>query len=437
MKLSLRGYSWQQFQGDAFGGLIAALIALPYGLAMAQLMGLPPVLGLFTSMISAPITTLLGRNPLLIGGTSSVTLPFIAKAVEDQGIGGAAKVCLTAGVLMMAFSVLRLGRHMSKVPLAVVSGFSCGIGALMIITQLRTIFGLSTPDGGWADSMLGQLIQVASRLGDMQMVPFVLAAVVIILTTLTARYVPKMPAPITGILGAVAVYHLFHWHQQEVGTLPVEVPPFQGFQWLATDVYTVVPAAFGLAFVTSVNILLTSRVVDHFRGRHTPMRKTDADGELGAYGIANIVGGMFAAPMSVGIPARSVAAIRCGATTRMANVMHCICLIVFVTLAGSFVAHVPIPALAGVTAWMGFCLLDWGTWRRLPKMRRSDAAAFIVTSFGVLVTNAVFAVAAGCAIFGLRILRERWLHRVHGAGSATAPAQTVELNSFSSAKTTK
>jgi len=434
LKRYLRGYSWSQFQGDAFGGLIAALIALPYGLAMAQLMGLPPVLGLFTSMISAPITILLGRNPLLIGGTSSVTLPFIANAVTDQGIGGAAKVCLTAGVLMMAFSVLRLGRHISKVPLAVVSGFSCGIGALMIITQLRTIFGIARPEAGWAESMIGQLFQVILRLGDMQSIPFILAAVVIVLTTLTARYLPKMPAPLTGILGAVAVYHLFQWHQQEVGTLPVEIPPFQGFQWFATDVYTVVPAAFGLAFVTSVNILLTSRVVEHFRGRHTPMRKADADGELGAFGIANIVGGMFAAPMSVGIPARSVAAIRCGATTRMANVMHCICLIGFVTLAGSFVSHVPIPALAGVTAWMGFCLLDWGTWRRLPKMRRSDSAAFLVTAFGVLITNAVFAVAAGCLVFGVRVLRERWRQRQ--VAELEQRTQSVELSSLSSAKTT-
>jgi sulfate permease, SulP family len=425
----LRGYSWTQFQGDAFGGLIAALIALPYGLAMAQLMGLPPVLGLFTSMISAPITVLLGRNPLLIGGTSSVTLPFIAKAVTDQGIGGAAKVCLTAGVIMMAFSVLRFGRHISKVPIAVVSGFSCGIGALMVITQLRTIFGLRAPDGGWAESMLGQLVQVAARLGDMQAIPFVLAAVVIIVTTLFARYLPKMPAPLMGILGAVGVYHIFHWHQQEVGTLPVEIPPFQGFQWLATDVYTVIPAAFGLAFVTSVNILLTSRVVDHFRGRHTPMKKGDADSELGAYGIANIVGGMFAAPMSVGIPARSVAAIRCGATTRMANVMHCVCLILFLTLAGSFVSHVPIPALAGVTAWMGFCLLDWGTWRRLPKMRRSDAAAFLVTAFGVLVTNAVIAVAAGCMVFGGRVLADRWRQRNRVADQATEPVRFRSLSS--------
>ncbi|MEJ7607874.1 MAG: SulP family inorganic anion transporter [Bryobacteraceae bacterium] len=61
-------YSFRQFTGDTFGGAIAALIALPYGLAMASLMGLPPVLGLFTSLLTAPITALLGRNPVLIGG---------------------------------------------------------------------------------------------------------------------------------------------------------------------------------------------------------------------------------------------------------------------------------------------------------------------------------------------------------------------------------
>src|ERR1017187_10819576 len=63
-------YSLRVFLGDCFGGLIAALIAIPYGLAMASLMGLPPVLGIFTSILTAPVTALLGRNPVLIGGRS-------------------------------------------------------------------------------------------------------------------------------------------------------------------------------------------------------------------------------------------------------------------------------------------------------------------------------------------------------------------------------
>jgi len=68
-------------------------------------------------------------------------------------------------------------------------------------------------------------------------------------------------------------------------------------------------------------------------------------------------------------------------------------------MGSKFVAQIPIPALAGVTAWMGICLLEWSTWRRLPKMRRLDAAAFLATAFAVLVTNAVAAVAIGCSLF--------------------------------------
>src|SRR6202022_3832799 len=103
-------YSWKRFGGDASGGMIAALIALPYGLSMAALMGLPPVMGVMTSILTAPITAILGRNPVLIGGTASATVPFIASAVRTHGIGGAAKVTIVASVLMMAFCVLRLGR---------------------------------------------------------------------------------------------------------------------------------------------------------------------------------------------------------------------------------------------------------------------------------------------------------------------------------------
>src|SRR5712671_5117743 len=109
MTLRATHYTLRALVGDCFGGVIAAMIALPYGLAMASLMGLPPVLGIFTSVLTAPIIALLGRNPVLIGGTASATVPFIAAAVRNQGVGGAAKVSMVASVIMMAFCVMRLG----------------------------------------------------------------------------------------------------------------------------------------------------------------------------------------------------------------------------------------------------------------------------------------------------------------------------------------
>jgi SulP family sulfate permease len=401
-------YSSRQFFGDTFGGAIAALIALPYGLAMASLMGLPPVLGLFTSLLTAPITALLGRNPVLIGGTASATVPFIALAVRHQGIGGAAKVSIVASVFMMAFCVMRLGRHISKIPHTVVSGFSCGIGAMMVISQLKTLFGITTPIDS-SSNMIGQLFHIFGHLGEARFAPIALGFLVLAGAFASARYSSKLPAPLLGILVAVLGSWALNLHENEVGSLPLSIPPFAGFQWLPSDVYTVLPSALALAFVTSVNLLITSRVVEHFRGRHKHLKPTDADRELGAYGIANVCAGMFGAPMSVGIPARSLANVRCGGTTRVSNFMHALFILAFITLGAGMVAHIPIPALAGVTAYVGICLLEWSTWGRLPKMRRVDAAAFLSTAIAVLVVNAVAAVAIGCMMYAGHAVYARWI----------------------------
>jgi len=402
-------YTWRRFRGDVSGGAIGSLIALRYGLALVSLMGLPPILGVYTSIISAPFCAVLGRNPVLIGGTSSVTVPFIAAAVRAQGISGAAKLCISASVVMMAFCILRLGRHVAKVPHSVVAGFSCGIGGMMIISQLRTIFALDKPAGGWKESMLAQLVQVVQNLGQMRVQPFIVALTVVVIATTVIYWLPRSPAPLFGVVVALVVGKFFGWHEKEVGTLFAGLPSPLGFQWESSDVWNVLPAAFGLAFVSSVNLLMTSRVVEHFRGRHKLMKKHDADMELGAYGIGNLIGGTFGAPTSVGIAARSLANVQCGASTATSNVIHALFLVGFLTLGTQFLAQIPLAALAGVTAWMGARLLDWSTWRRLGKMRLVDAAAFVGTAVAVLMINAVAAIAIGCSFHVLYYVYRRFV----------------------------
>jgi len=141
------------------------------------------------------------------------------------------------------------------------------------------------------------------------------------------------------------------------------------------------------------------------------MKTSDADAELGAYGIANICAGMFGAPLSVGIPARSLAVVRCGGSTRLSNLLHAAFLMAMLWFGAGLAAHVPIAALAGVTAWMGLCLLDWSAWRRLPRMSRVDAAAFLATALSVLLVNAVLAVAIGCSLYGLRAIYVKWIRQ--------------------------
>jgi SulP family sulfate permease len=230
-----------------------------------------------------------------------------------------------------------------------------------------------------------------------------------VVAALIMRWSPRLPAPLIGVLLAAGVAQLLRLHESEVGTLPLSLPPFAGFAWTPQDVLNVLPAGLMLAFVSSANLLLTSRAVEHFRGRHKHMKRTDSDAELGAYGIANLAAGVFGAPMSVGIPARSVANVRCGGTTRISNIMHAVFLFLLVRLGSGALAHIPLTALAGVTAWMGFCLLDVSTWRRLHKMRWVDSGAFMVTAIGVLLVNAVAAVLAGCALYGIQYVYNKYV----------------------------
>jgi len=269
----------------------------------------------------------------------------------------------------------------------------------MVILQLRTLLGLPTLPGNAPASPVGQLVKVVNNLADTRWEPLLLGSIVVAGAVAAARRWPRSPAPLLGVALAAAVGYLLGWHERLLGAVSLKLPPFAGFTWEPADVTDVLPAALGLAFVASVNILITSRVIEHFQGRHRPLRAADADGELGAYGIANLLAGIFGAPLSVGIPARSLANLRCGGTTRLSNLLHAVFLLILVGFGSGLIARIPLAALAGVTAYVGLSLLEWSTWRRLHRMRRLDAAAFLATAAAVLTIDPVAAVAIGCALY--------------------------------------
>jgi SulP family sulfate permease len=412
-------YRFRELFGDFSGGAIAALIALPYGLAMARLMGLPPSLGLFTSILTAPITAALGRNPVLIGGTASATVPFLAAAVREQGVAGSAKLVLASSCFLILFGLFRLGRQVARVPHAVVSGFSCGVGAMMVALQLPTLLGVAGPGGIASGKPLDVLISSFSQVGIAEHEPILLGAIVVLGAFLTHRLWPRSPSALIGVALAVGVGEALGWRGRAVGLVSIELPPLASFRWAWTDVTEILPSAFGLAVVASVNILITSKVVEHFQGRHRHLRPADADAELGAYGVANLCAGAFGAPLSVGIPARSLANVRCGGQTRLSNLLHAVVLLALVWFGAPLIARIPLAALAGVTAFVGLGLLEWSTWRRLPRMNRVDAAAFLITTGATLFGNAFIAVALGCSLSLTRHVYRKL------AGTAAEPAPTA------------
>jgi sulfate permease, SulP family len=99
--------------------------------------------------------------------------------------------------------------------------------------------------------------------------------------------------------------------------------------------------------------------------------------------------------------------VRCGGTTRLSNFLHALFLLLLLRFGSGIIAHIPLAALAGVTAYVGLGLLEWSTWRRLHRMRLLDASAFLITAAAVLTTNAVAAVAIGCSFYVARHLVDK------------------------------
>jgi len=126
----------------------------------------------------------------------------------------------------------------------------------MIISQLRIMLGLRPPPGGWRESMLGQLLQVIGNLMRAQPVPALLGFVVILVATIVVFRLPRSPAPLFGVVAAVLLARTFGLHEKAVGALPLTIPPFTGFRWAPSDVWTVLPDAFGLALLTGIELHL-------------------------------------------------------------------------------------------------------------------------------------------------------------------------------------
>ena len=280
----------------------------------------------------------------------------------------------------------------------------------MLVSQLDIILGVSSPLTRAAGSTLGQLAAVIQHLignahgaagagadGDSWRRRF------------SARFSHHLPAPLIGVALAILDGPLLRLARKG-SRLPFR-PAYRRsapFSCGARTFWSLLPSAVALAFVSSVNILITSRVVEHFRGRHKRMKPADADPELGAYGLANSAASIFGAPLSVGIPARSLAVVRCGGTTPLANLFHA------VVPAGDSAARLGLRGAHPHSRAGRRDRLDGPVPARLERLAppaqnvRLDAAAFLATVFSVLTVNAVLAVAIGCSLYAAHALWVRY-----------------------------
>ena len=140
---SLVHYSAKDLWSDVGAGLTVGVVALPLAMAFAIASGLPPQVGLFTSIIAGLMISVLGGSKVQIGGPAGAFIVVVYGIVQTSGVQGLIIATLMSGVLLFLMGLLRLGTLIRFIPVAVVIGFTNAIAVLIMLSQVKDFLGLN------------------------------------------------------------------------------------------------------------------------------------------------------------------------------------------------------------------------------------------------------------------------------------------------------
>lgn len=403
----LQNYNRATFFGDLSAGLVTGIVTIPLSLGLAIATGVPPVWGLYTSVVAGILAALFGGSRFSVSGPAAAMIPILAPIITVYGLAKLPAIGLLAGVLLVIFGLLKLGDLIRYVPPAVTYGFTAGIAVVIATGQLNNFFGLTGVPGSeyFHQKLLGTLTHLPQT-----NVPALLLGLLALLILLALPRVPgwlgRIPASLVAVVACTA--------------LPVFVPYFAGVTTIAEafgvltlgppplrwpldfgDWPTLLLPALKIAFLISIESLLCAVVADKMtRTRHAPNR------ELVAQGLANL-----ATPFFTGIPATAVIArtgtsIKNGARTRLAAAIHALVVLLFLVALAPLGSQIPLTVLAAilfVTAWKISEAKEIAhLWRLAP---RADLLVLILTFFLTVLLDLTVSVGFGLVLSALLIFR--------------------------------
>jgi SulP family sulfate permease len=420
-----------QAPGDFWGGLASMLVALPTAIAFgvtvyAAISPSYAAMGALAGIIGATVIGLVagtmgGTDRLISAPCAPAAAVLSAFAIElvRQGVAPGLIVLLmimlgvlTGGVQML-LGFVGVGRLIKYVPYPVVSGYLSGVGIIIIGSQVPKFVG--APNGtGFLDALL------SPWLWDWRGLSVGLATVVV--AVISPRMTQKIPGTILGILAGIATY--FALASQDVALLTVTNNPLVvGTLGVAPGGYLAsisgrlhelgalnlaqIASLFGsaltLAALLSIDTLKTCVVVDQLtRSRH------DSNRELVAQGAANMASAVVGGMPGSGTMGATMVNINSGAKTRASGVMEGLFSLVAALILSSFIAWIPVAALAGILIVIGFRMIDREPLHFIESRATVfDFAVVVAVVIVALTVGLIAASATGIAMAIFLFLREQ------------------------------
>jgi high affinity sulfate transporter 1 len=399
-------YRRDDLSHDLIAGISVATVAVPVGVAYAELAGFNPAVGLYSSILPLVAYAIFGTSRQLIIGPDAATCAMVTAAVTplaggDQGTYGSLSVTLAfvAGLLCIGARFLKLGAFADFLSKPILVGFLNGIALSIILGQIGKIFGYQIVSGG----IVPRLLEFARKI-ELTHWPTLAVGLGTFLVLLFAPWLSRrMPAPLLAmIIAAIAVRILgLEAHGVKVvGDVPAGLPALKIPHVPLALIPSLIGDAAGLALVTFSSMMLTSR---SFASKNK--YDVDADREFAALGAANIASALSGGFAVSGADSRTAMGDATGGRTQVTGLVAGATIAVVLVFFTSPLRYVPVAALGAVLVKAALSLVDIPSLRMIYRIDRREFGLSILATLGVVAVGTIQAILVAVVLALLRFVR--------------------------------
>lgn len=392
----VQNYFKQNFTSDLKAGFITSVVALPLAIAFAIASGLDPIIGIYTAIIGGFLASTIAGSKFSITGPTGAMAVIILMVVQKHGIEGLLLAGFLAGLIQLLLGIMRFGKAIAYIPLPVISGFTAGIGAIIFLGQLPNALGITIASHEFIGDTLKDIIANLAHV-NIDAILITLATIILLLILplifRKSKLLKNIPVSIFPlVLSVLAVFYLA-LNVPIIGVIPKGLPHIDLLKFNWDLVKSILPSAFTIAMLGSIEALLCAVVADGMSStKHNPNKELIAQGATNM--IVPFFGGM---PVTAAI-ARTAVNIREGAKTRVSGVIHAIFILLYMIVLNPVIALVPKAFLAGILLVISAKMINLHEFKIISKISKADTLVLLTTFVLTILTDLVFAVQVGMVL---------------------------------------
>lgn len=373
---------------------------VPQGMAYAVLAGMPPVYGLYASIVPLLLYAVFGTSrQLAVGPVAMVSLLVIAgvgeiaEAGSDRFIQLAIMTALGVGMFQLMMGVFRMGFLVNFLSHPVLSGFTSAAAIIIGASQIRSLLGLDLPRTNQVHEII---IGAAQKITEIDPITAVIGMGSIAAIMSLRKWKKTFPSALIVVIAGTTTTALFNLHVSGVsivGNVPGGLPSFEIPGMELADFRALLPIILVISLVSYMESIAVAKAIANKRGY-----KIDANQELVALGSANLGGAFFQSFPTTGGFSRSAVNNQSGANTTMASVISVVLIGLTLLFLTPLFYYLPNAVLAAIIMVAVAGLFDFAEIKRLWKTDRKDFGMLMITFFATLLLGIEEGIAIGVLI---------------------------------------